>query len=138
MLRVGSAADNAAYWSIATTMRSDNKALGTVKDALGLGAAKADVAYTAMNSAISVVDYADSAVGELVLEPGGGGRFAGVELRPRVTLARGCDPRAGAALHDRAAELCFVARSLAVPVRHRPETRVEDAGPAGPPRGERR
>ncbi|MBL0370684.1 flagellin [Rhizobium sp. KVB221] len=54
--RVGSASDNAAYWSIATTMRSDNKALGTVQDALGLGAAKADVAYTAMNSAISVVD----------------------------------------------------------------------------------
>ncbi|MGN7731732.1 flagellin N-terminal helical domain-containing protein, partial [Ensifer sp. 22564] len=49
-LRVGSAADNAAYWSIATTMRSDNKALGTVQDALGLGAAKTDVAYTAMEN----------------------------------------------------------------------------------------
>jgi Flagellin and related hook-associated proteins len=53
--RVESAADNAAYWSIATTMRSDNKALSTVKDALGLGAAKIDIAYTAMNSAIDVV-----------------------------------------------------------------------------------
>jgi flagellin len=38
--RVASASDNAAYWSIATTMRSDNKALSTVKDALGLGQAK--------------------------------------------------------------------------------------------------
>ncbi len=55
-LRVGEASDNAAYWSIATTMRSDNKALSTVQDALGLGAAKADVAYTGMNSAIDVVD----------------------------------------------------------------------------------
>ena len=55
-LKVGSAADNAAYWSIATTMRSDNKALSTVKDALGLGAAKLDVAYTGLNSAIEVVD----------------------------------------------------------------------------------
>ena len=53
--RVETAADNSAYWSIATTMRSDNKALSTVKDALGLGAAKVDVAYTAMNSAIDVV-----------------------------------------------------------------------------------
>ena len=34
--RVGAASDNAAYWSIATTMRSDNKALGAVEDALGL------------------------------------------------------------------------------------------------------
>jgi flagellin len=54
--KVSSATDNAAYWSIATTMRSDNKALGTVQDALGLGAAKADVAYTGLNSAIDVVD----------------------------------------------------------------------------------
>ena len=54
--RVETASDNAAYWSIATTMRSDNKALNTVKDALGLGAAKTDVAYTAMESSIKVVD----------------------------------------------------------------------------------
>ncbi|WP_394690772.1 flagellin [Hoeflea sp.] len=53
--KVGSAADNSAYWSIATTMRSDNQALSTVQDALGLGAAKVDVAYTGMNSAIDVV-----------------------------------------------------------------------------------
>lgn len=52
--RVGSAEDNAAYWSIATTMRSDSGALSTVKDALGLGAATIDVAYTGMNSAIEV------------------------------------------------------------------------------------
>ena len=52
--RVASAEDNAAYWSIATTMRSDNGALSTVKDALGLGAATIDVAYTGMNAAIDV------------------------------------------------------------------------------------
>lgn len=54
-LRVGGAADNAAYWSIATTMRSDNMALSSVQDALGLGAAKIDTAYAAMESAIEVV-----------------------------------------------------------------------------------
>lgn len=54
--RVSEASDNAAYWSIATTMRSDNSALSTVQDALGLGAAKVDVAYTGLNSAIDVVD----------------------------------------------------------------------------------
>lgn len=54
--RVAEASDNAAYWSIATTMRSDNKALSTVQDALGLGAAKLDVAYTGMNKALEVVD----------------------------------------------------------------------------------
>lgn len=54
-LRVGNAEDNAAYWSIATTMRSDNGALSTVKDALGLGSATIDVAYTGMSSAIEAV-----------------------------------------------------------------------------------
>ena len=33
-LRVGEAADNAAYWSIATTMRSDNMAISAVQDAI--------------------------------------------------------------------------------------------------------
>lgn len=55
-MRVAEAADNAAYWSIATTMRSDNKANSVVQDALGLGAGKVDTAYTAMNKAIEVVD----------------------------------------------------------------------------------
>ena len=58
--RVADASDNAAYWSIATTMRSDNSALSTVQDALGLGAATVDVAYTGVNSAIKVVDQIKS------------------------------------------------------------------------------
>ncbi len=54
--KVGSASDGAAYWSIATTMRSDNKALNAASDALGVGAAKVDTAYAAMDSAIDVVN----------------------------------------------------------------------------------
>ncbi len=54
-LRVSTATDNAAYWSIATTMRSDNSSLSTVKDALGLGAATVDVSYTALNASIESV-----------------------------------------------------------------------------------
>jgi flagellin len=53
--RVATAQDNAAYWSIATTMRSDSSALSTVQDALGLGSAQVDVVYTAVESAIDVV-----------------------------------------------------------------------------------
>jgi flagellin len=53
--RVGSAQDNAAYWSIATTMRSDHGALGTVSDALGLGQATVDVAYNAIQTSIDTV-----------------------------------------------------------------------------------
>jgi flagellin len=58
--RVADASDNAAYWSIATTMRSDTAALSTVQDALGLGAATVDTAYTGLDSAIKVVDQIKS------------------------------------------------------------------------------
>jgi flagellin len=53
--RVSQASDNAAYWSIATTMRSDNQALSTVQDALGLGASKVDTAYTGMNNVLTTI-----------------------------------------------------------------------------------
>ena len=48
-LRVGSAADNAAYWSIASTMKSDKAALDTVGDALGLAQAKVDTNYQGLD-----------------------------------------------------------------------------------------
>lgn len=54
-LRVQIAADNAAYWSISTTMHSDNMALSAVSDALGLGAAKIDVAYLGLDATIDVL-----------------------------------------------------------------------------------
>ncbi len=54
--RVAEASDNAAYWSIATTMRSDHRALSTVQDSLGLGASKVDTAYTGMQKAIDTVN----------------------------------------------------------------------------------
>ena len=54
-LRVEKAADNAAYWSISTTMRSDRRAVSAVSDALGYGAAKVDTAYTGMSSVIDIL-----------------------------------------------------------------------------------
>ncbi|MBW9087244.1 flagellin [Rhizobium wenxiniae] len=57
-LRVQEASDNVAYWSIATTMRSDNKAISAASDALGVGAAKVDVAYNGLESVIDVLSEA--------------------------------------------------------------------------------
>jgi len=54
-LRVSVAADNAAYWSISTTMRSDNMAISAVSDALGLGAAKLDTAYAGTSAIVDVL-----------------------------------------------------------------------------------
>ena len=55
-LKIGEAKDNAAYWSISTTLRSDNKSLATVKDALSLGSATVDTAYQGLNKAKDVLD----------------------------------------------------------------------------------
>jgi flagellin len=54
-MRVANASDNAAYWSIATTMRSDNSALSSVKDALGMGSATVDVASAALKTTSDLV-----------------------------------------------------------------------------------
>jgi flagellin len=54
-MRVANASDNAAYWSIATTMKSDNSALSTVKDALGMGSATVDVASAALKTTSDLV-----------------------------------------------------------------------------------
>ncbi|KAB0675385.1 hypothetical protein, partial [Aureimonas leprariae] len=54
--RIGEAKDNAAYWSISVTLKSDNKSLSTVKDALNLGAATVDTMYQGLNKAKDVLD----------------------------------------------------------------------------------
>ena len=51
--KVSAASDNAAYWSIATTVRTDNASLSAVKDSLGLGSSAVDTAYNGLNSALS-------------------------------------------------------------------------------------
>ncbi|MER2252559.1 flagellin [Methylorubrum podarium] len=51
--RTSSASDNAAYWSIATTMRTDNAVLSAIRDTLGLGAAAVDAAYQGTSSVLA-------------------------------------------------------------------------------------
>ncbi len=49
-LRVAKASDDAAYWSIATTMRSDKKAMSAVSDSIGFAKAVLDTTYNGMDS----------------------------------------------------------------------------------------
>jgi flagellin len=55
-LKVSSAADNASYWSIATTMKSDKGALGAIQTSLGESSSMIDVANAAITSTISVMN----------------------------------------------------------------------------------
>jgi flagellin len=53
--RVSSASDDVAYWSISTTMRSDNVANSAVSDALGIGAARIDIAYSGIDAVSDIL-----------------------------------------------------------------------------------
>ena len=55
-LRVANASDNAAYWSIATTMKSDTGALTAVNDALNLGSSTIGTATAALNSTLTILN----------------------------------------------------------------------------------
>jgi flagellin len=53
--RIETAADDATYWSYATTLRSDTNSLTTIEQALGLGAAKVDTTYETLDSLIDLM-----------------------------------------------------------------------------------
>jgi flagellin len=55
-LKVGSAQDNASYWSIATSMRSDVGALGAVSDSINLGQSVVSTAAQAVSSSIGILN----------------------------------------------------------------------------------
>jgi flagellin len=52
-LRVGEASHNASYWSIATQMKSDNGALGSVKDSIKQSKSMIDTFSSAMDKALT-------------------------------------------------------------------------------------
>jgi flagellin len=66
--RVSTASDNAAYWSIATSMRADNAALSAVSDSLGLSAATVDTEYTALTTVIGDKDSGLTKLQALLVE----------------------------------------------------------------------
>lgn len=83
--------------------------------------------HLAATSGVTVVGYLDNAVGTMRIEAAGAGQFTEVVLRPVVTLGSIDRPDGGPvtadevhALHARAHEHCFIARSVSFPVRHDP------------------
>lgn len=70
----------------------------------------------ATRAGVTIVDYRDDPVGTMAVEPTGGGRFTGIELRPRIVVAADSDPAKVEDLHHKAHELCFIANSLSCPI----------------------
>lgn len=72
------------------------------------------------DAGIVVQSYEDEAVGTMRLQASGAGEFAEVVLHPRVQVAGADGASQASALHERAHELCFIARSVNFPVRCEP------------------
>jgi organic hydroperoxide reductase OsmC/OhrA len=72
------------------------------------------------DAGIVVTSYSDQAEGEMMERPDGPGEFTRVILRPRMTIADPARIPDAIALHHRAHELCFIARSVNFPVEHEP------------------
>jgi organic hydroperoxide reductase OsmC/OhrA len=80
--------------------------------------------YEAASNGIVVEAYEDAASGEIEVV-GDAGRFTSATLRPTVTISAG-DPRLALELHESAGRKCFIAASLAFPIRHEPRILVAD------------
>jgi organic hydroperoxide reductase OsmC/OhrA len=81
--------------------------------------------HVCVDAGVVVTAYADRATGSMTTGRDGSGRFTEVVLHPQVTVAE--EPMVGPATeaHRRAHELCFIANSVAFPVRHEPVVRVD-------------
>ncbi|UCR90127.1 OsmC family protein [Mycetocola spongiae] len=80
--------------------------------------------HVAVTAGVVVTDYRDVATALMREDGAGGGNFIEAVLHPVVTIERESMREAALAAHQRANELCFIARSVNFPVRHEPEIRV--------------
>jgi len=72
------------------------------------------------DAGIVVTEYEDAASGEMLEHADGSGEFTRVILRPRAVITDPVRIADAMALHGRAHELCFIARSVKFPVEHEP------------------
>jgi organic hydroperoxide reductase OsmC/OhrA len=75
---------------------------------------------------ITVLSYEDrpEAIGEM--ERSGKGKFVSATLKPKISVASGCDPEKARALHGDVHRYCFIARSVNFQVHHEPEILIQE------------
>jgi organic hydroperoxide reductase OsmC/OhrA len=82
------------------------------------------VLHRAALAGVTAVEYTDEASGTMKETGDGGGSFTEVVLRPVVTVQTAEMTERCAQLHEEAHERCFIASSVAFPVRHQATVRV--------------
>ncbi len=74
------------------------------------------------NNGVVVIEYRDKAVGTMIENTDGSGKFSEVTLRPDVIIADKLQTALANRLHAEAHKMCFIANSLNFPVKHEPIT----------------
>jgi organic hydroperoxide reductase OsmC/OhrA len=72
------------------------------------------------DAGIVVTEYSDEAAGTMVTHGEGAGEFVKVILKPRAVITDPSRIEEASALHARAHEMCFIARSVNFPVERQP------------------
>jgi organic hydroperoxide reductase OsmC/OhrA len=80
--------------------------------------------HVATRHGVVVHGYTDAATGTMLEDGRGGGAFSEVVLRPRVVVADESMVATATRIHGEASEKCFIAASVAFPVRHEPTVDV--------------
>lgn len=73
---------------------------------------------------VVVHEYTDDAVGTMVTGADGSGNFTEVILRPRIVVGAADQLEKALSLHEKAHEMCFVAKSVSFPVKVEPDITV--------------
>jgi organic hydroperoxide reductase OsmC/OhrA len=84
--------------------------------------------HQAASHGVVVTAYVDEPTAVMTEDGAGGGRFTEIVLHPTVTVAGADQVATAERLHEDANRTCFIANSLALPVRHQVRTVV--AAPA--------
>ena len=82
------------------------------------------VLHLCADAGIVVTEYVDDAEGEMVEHADGSGEFTRVVLRPKMKITDAARVADAAKVHDRAHEVCAMARSVNFEVACEPEIKV--------------
>ena len=79
------------------------------------------VLHLCADAGITITEYSDEAIGDMVENPDGSGEFTRVLLRPRMKITDPSRIEDAVEIHHRAHEVCAIARSMNFVVEHEVE-----------------
>ena len=83
------------------------------------------VLHLCADAGITIMEYSDEPIGDVVENPDGSGEFTRVVLRPRMTIKEAGRIGDAIALHDKAHDVCALARSMNFVVEHEVEVTAD-------------